>query len=201
MNARSLTYVNIRYIRFCLYQRKWGTNFMFQKNWFWKFKKFGKHLNIFCRFYKNFMLKNPPFLCNFPFSPTTLFLEKIFHFHPYCQVLETRSPLWKEGVLELWVYLIESPQICSNIAQLYKIKVFQTKWNQETLLQFFESIGKRVFFFCSISKEFETLTQNQIVSYDLLWFTKFGRFYKKSRISQNQWRDTPKFRKLRKAIW
>ena len=37
---RSLAYVKIKYMHFCLYQWKRGTGFMFQKNDFENFKKF-----------------------------------------------------------------------------------------------------------------------------------------------------------------
>ena len=37
--CEKLNHVNIKYVRFCLYQWKWGFDFMFQKSHFENFKK------------------------------------------------------------------------------------------------------------------------------------------------------------------
>ena len=65
---------------FCLYQRKWGTGFMFQKNDFWKFLKIGKHFHIFVYFIKIWWRskESPPFLNNPPFSPIPPLWKKYF---------------------------------------------------------------------------------------------------------------------------
>ena len=70
---------------------------MFQKNDFWKFKKIGKHFNIFV-----YLIKIPcqskefPLSKQFPsFSPTPPFLEKIFYLHRYSQIWRTQLPLHK----------------------------------------------------------------------------------------------------------
>ena len=35
---------------------------------------------------------------SFPFRPTLPFLEKIFHYHPYCRIRRSQSPLCKGGM-------------------------------------------------------------------------------------------------------
>ena len=66
-------------MRFCLYQRKWGTDFMFLKNNFENLKKLQSTVKIFAFFMKILCQRITPFLNNPPFSPTSPFLEKIFH--------------------------------------------------------------------------------------------------------------------------
>ena len=93
---RSLTYVNIKYVHFCLYQWKWGTNFMFQKN---PKKPLQIIVNIFVFFIKiSYQSKESPLSKQSPFSPTPPFLEKIFHPHPYCQIRGSQYLLYKGGL-------------------------------------------------------------------------------------------------------
>ena len=66
-------------MRFCLYQRKWGNDYIFLKNNFENLKKLQSIVNIFVFFIKILCQRITPFLNNPPFSPTSLFLEKIFH--------------------------------------------------------------------------------------------------------------------------
>ena len=90
--------MNIRYMYFYLYQWKWGTNFIFQKNNVRNFKKL-QSIKYFCLFWKYFMSKQRilPFLNNPPFCPTPTYLEKIFHPHPDCQIRGSQPPLFKGG--------------------------------------------------------------------------------------------------------
>ena len=82
---------------FCLCKWNWDTDFIFHKTNIKNSKKTGKHYNFFCLLYKNFMSKQriPP--NNSPFTPTPLFLEKIFYPSPFFQIRGTQSPRWKEG--------------------------------------------------------------------------------------------------------
>ena len=85
---RSLTYVGIKYIHFYLCKWNWGTDFIFHKTKFGNSKKLESIVNIFVFFTKiSCQSKESPLSKQFhPYSPTPLFLEEIFHPHPFCQI-------------------------------------------------------------------------------------------------------------------
>lgn len=97
---RSLTYKNIKCMRFSLYQWKWGFNFIFQKNNFENLKMLQRIVNIIkflCQSKESLLseqypLSKEPLLSKWFPSSTPLFLEKIFYSKPYCQIREIHSP-------------------------------------------------------------------------------------------------------------
>ena len=116
MCMRSLTYVDIRYMRFCLCQCKWSIDFIFHETNFENSKKLESIVNIFvvfkkisCQSKESLLSKQSP-----PFNSTPLFLEKILHPHFYCQIRGSQPhPFVKRGRKE-----------GSNYDLLYSLKQF-----------------------------------------------------------------------------
>ena len=95
---RNLTYMEIKYICFCFYKWKWGTDFVLKNSKIiLKIWKIGKHSNIFAFFIKTKCQSEEfaAFKDYLPISPTPPFLKKYFIPTLINQIRESQSPLYK----------------------------------------------------------------------------------------------------------